>query len=437
MGIISSKEVPMKKQPTSKRNRSRRSPRSELGDQQMSDDAAGNRNLSQKNSCGDDQHTSSVAAHVSDMPAQDYRTPHPSVGPSPGFNEFPILNLAATADHLERRRTDHEMAQYWYELSVKQNDEIQQLDAEISSCVLAHNKQKDRAEKAEARCNQEKEKLEVLLASHVKAVNSVGSGLEPVTDQIFAERFEQLHHEVAGWCRILFKKDENLPQPDTYMIASEQDLCKQRVANLNMIRLAELLDCLVWSFAERIIFSRWLPGLSETILSVIQMLEGSIRIGDTADGERASIWNSQTASFIFQDPEYQTSLKNVSHILSALINVLCSFPNRPSIQKPVLGCIEGSLRSISTLAAEMRCQRGEFCPDESVMLGALYDEKTMEDVRITEIEDGVQLFVIAVLSKGWIRIPPKEVSDVERHICKARVLVKPSDIQTGDWEGWM
>lgn len=71
----------------------------------------------------------------------------------------------------------------------------------------------------------------------------------------------------------------------------------------------------------------------------------------------------------------------------------------------------------------MRCQRGSFRLDESVTFGALYKEETMQDIRITKVGEGMQAVVVAVLSKGWIRTPPKEVGGVERYICKTRVVV--------------
>jgi len=67
--------------------------------------------------------------------------------------------------------------------------------------------------------------------------------------------------------------------------------------------------------------------------------------------------------------------------------------------------------------------------DTSVTLGAPYDEKTMKDVRFTDVEDGMQASVVAVLSRGWIRNPPKEVGGVARHICKTRVVVKVADAE--------
>jgi len=85
--------------------------------------------------------------------------------------------------------------------------------------------------------------------------------------------------------------------------------------------------------------------------------------------------------------------------------------------------MEESLRSICTLAAQMRCQRGRFRLDERVTLGALYSEENMEETRGIQVGSGTQAIVSAVLSRGWIRTPPKEVGGAERYICKTRVVV--------------
>jgi len=141
-----------------------------------------------------------------------FRRTHPPLNPTPGFRKYPRRKLRATDIYAERWMNGAEMAQYWYEKFEKEKErvkrrdteieemdtEIEQLNAEITEWEHAHRAQFDRAEEEAAKYKREKEKLEKLLASHVRAVNSVSSGLEPVTDQTFAEKFEKLHHEVGS-----------------------------------------------------------------------------------------------------------------------------------------------------------------------------------------------------------------------------------------------
>jgi hypothetical protein len=82
----------------------------------------------------------------------------------------------------------------------------------------------------------------------------------------------------------------------------------------------------------------------------------------------------------------------------------------------------------------MKCQRGSFRLDESVAVGASYNEETMQDARGNEMEEGTQAVVVAVLSRGWIRIPPMEVDGMEQYICKTRVLVETPPQQTANVE---
>jgi hypothetical protein len=143
----------------------------------------------------------------------------------------------------------------------------------------------------------------------------------------------------------------------------------------------------------------------------------------TADGEKTSNWRSETVSLLFQDPEFQRALTRVSSMSSDLLALLCATPYRPCFQPEFLECVDDSLRSILTLAAEMRCQRGGFRLDESVTVGAPFDDETMLDVRSTDVQEGMRAHVVAVLSKGWIRTPPKQAAGVERRICRTRVVV--------------
>jgi hypothetical protein len=130
---------------------------------------------------------------------------------------------------------------------------------------------------------------------------------------------------------------------------------------------------------------------------------------------------------VFQDPLFQRSLANVSSLAEELVAVVCSVPQQPCLQEQYRPAIENSLRTVSKLAAEMKCQRGRFRLDDSVHVDMLYNEDTMHDVRVNEMEADTEVRVIAVLSRGWISIPPKETDSVEQLICKTRVLIEVDD----------
>jgi len=230
--------------------------------------------------------------------------------------------------------------------------------------------------------------------------------------------------------------------PDTNIAVYAQNLVHQRVYGFNVLRASEVIDCTAWAYLETIIFPRWMPGMSDHTLMFMDVLQRCIRRGGqsltscympvsppltekdaTADGEKTSNWRSETVSLLFQDPEFQRAVTMVSSISSDLLDVLCATSYRPCFQPQFLECVDDSLRSILMLAAEMRCQRGGFRLDESVAVGALFDGETMQDVRSTDVKEGMQARVVAVLSKGWVRTPPKQAAGAERRICKTRVVV--------------
>ncbi|KAI5856587.1 hypothetical protein BZA05DRAFT_204567 [Tricharina praecox] len=264
-----------------------------------------------------------------------------------------------------------------------------------------------------------------LRTAHVRAVNSVGSGLEPIADESFVRRFRTLHHEIHSWCRNGFKQSScaaPLTEVEPRILA--QHLFWGRVHDIRLLRLSELIDCVAWAFMGKFIFSVWMPGCDVDILKCIKDLEALLEQGDSTLGnEKTAIWRSQTASLLFQNPRLKQTLEDVSSLSLELIAVLCSIPQHATLQEQLLPAIGGSLRSVRFLAAEMKCQRGSFRLDDSVGVGDLFDEETMQDVRSTEMEEGTQAIVAAVLSKGWIRIPPKEVDLVEQNICKTRVVI--------------
>ena len=93
--------------------------------------------------------------------------------------------------------TDSESAQFWYEKYRREQGQTNQLTVLLRECKQTADAHLERAKMEAKRFAREQERLEKLRASHVRAVNSVGAGLEPVSDQSFMERLRELHHEVS------------------------------------------------------------------------------------------------------------------------------------------------------------------------------------------------------------------------------------------------
>jgi len=216
--------------------------------------------------------------------------PHPPWGPTPGYPTAPSVSIPANEKHPERVMNDSESKQYWYEQCYRQKDEIKKWKERAEA-------QRERAETEAKKLAGEKERLEKLRASHVRAVNSVDAGLEPVADQSFVERLSSLHHEVCTvrmwrrtwltelqvhtWCRRGFKKGEYEPQPELQLKISPGRLLESRVDDISVLSLPRLVDCLAWAYMETYIFSLWFPGLHEDKLKFMAELEDSIREGGT------------------------------------------------------------------------------------------------------------------------------------------------------------
>ena len=95
--------------------------------------------------------------------------------------------------------TEAESAQHWYQKYCIEKEENKKLNWSLGKWKEQAGAQSDRAEMEAKKFAREKGHLEKLRASHVRAVNSTGNGLEPVSDQRFVERLRELHHDV---CRV-------------------------------------------------------------------------------------------------------------------------------------------------------------------------------------------------------------------------------------------
>jgi len=121
----------------------------------------------------------------------------PVQGPSRGFQKYPVRYYEADEQYRKRDLTNSEMAQYWYERCSAMMDKNERLLGEITDLNTTAHEDHKRAEKEAKKYVREKERLARLLSSHVRAVNSVSTGLEPVADQNFVGMFKTLHHEVS------------------------------------------------------------------------------------------------------------------------------------------------------------------------------------------------------------------------------------------------
>ena len=130
-------------------------------------------------------------------------------------------------------------------------------------------------------CNEERQclqaKLDDLKALHIRSVNSVSTGLEPITDKTFEDKFRNLQDIVGDWSRKISKHKGEGPSTAAIDLANVHRL-PARVSDIGRLRLAKLIETAVWDFLEDNVFSRWLPGLGQDgqenlngILSAVQL----------------------------------------------------------------------------------------------------------------------------------------------------------------------
>ncbi|KAA8907974.1 hypothetical protein FN846DRAFT_686322 [Sphaerosporella brunnea] len=270
-----------------------------------------------------------------------------------------------------------------------------------------------------------KEKIDELHNSHVLSLNSVGTGLEPISDQTFEERFRVLHDDVNFWCRKLFKKAEVLRLEE--MNRGLQRLLEHRLLGTEGLTFSYLLDMVSWAFMEETILSRWFPTLPADLEPLFETVEGHVRQGDlSTTKERSSYWGAYTKSLLFQDPGAKDKLKNISRLASGLLNRLIDVQktSKAIYYEDIYAKMEASLIDARFLAADLKCQRGYYEIDSAIRAGDPYDEQRMADVTCT-VEAGESGTVSAILSKGWVKRPFRGAK-VEAVICKARVLVVPN-----------
>lgn len=175
----------------------------------------------------------------------------------------------------------------------------------------------------------------------------------------------------------------------------------------------------------------------------------------TPNSDRAEFWRAYTASMLFQNAELQQSLSSAPEYEDQVVGLASLLYKLQAI--PV-GIEEGpyySLREIittaRTLTAQFRCQRGcVYEVDASVVVGDVYDDTKMTDIRYDEDDGGSDdggdddvadrdagddgprprhrkkvLLVTSVIANAIIKRPAPRSPHVDAYLSKALVTVLP------------
>ncbi|KAF8544619.1 hypothetical protein BDD12DRAFT_814954 [Trichophaea hybrida] len=272
--------------------------------------------------------------------------------------------------------------------------------------------------------DQLKSKLKELQASHIRSVNSVGTGLEYISDQTFKDNLRGLHDKVGDWCRKAFKRKgqiRGLEEIDDLRIRA---FLATRVCDTRDMSVGNLIETVSWGYIEKSILSAWFPAMSSENLHHVSALEDDIRVGDGTSSslEKAEFWRAYTASLLFQNRQYEANLKDVSPQSADLYEIFGKvLRDSPSISRNYTILLQEILRSVMLLAARLRCQRGVYEVDESAQVGDRYNDETMIEIKNPDIEDHAT--VSCIISRGLVKRSYKGATEVLELICKARVLV--------------
>jgi len=102
-----------------------------------------------------------------------------------------------------------ETVRFWrdkYQALLSENNTLR---GKIETWKTEAQAQGKRADAEAAKCQREKEMLKKLRLSHIRAVNSTGTGLESIADQTFVGKYPMLHLDVcaASLTKIYYNSD--------------------------------------------------------------------------------------------------------------------------------------------------------------------------------------------------------------------------------------
>lgn len=109
---------------------------------------------------------------------------------------------------------------------------------------------KKNLEHAQAELAAQREKVKAFETVHIRSVNAVGAGVEPITDQTFASAFVDYHHDVYQWCRQNLRGCEFKPVqriPRRIRAALDRQFAGKWEEELSVPRAAEMI---IWEIIE-------------------------------------------------------------------------------------------------------------------------------------------------------------------------------------------
>ncbi|KAF8541132.1 hypothetical protein BDD12DRAFT_830360 [Trichophaea hybrida] len=274
-------------------------------------------------------------------------------------------------------------------------------------------------------------KFDRLNAAHIRNINSVGTGLEPITDQEFTSKFRDLQDQVGQWSRKAYRNRGQSCSPEQLPDGLKEIILPRVHIEMAKLRFAQLVETVTWTYIEDMILSAFFPDLSSTFMQHMAALHGWIRAGDKSPNyDRSEFWRAYTVSMLFQFSGVQKSLAEGDEQSAQLVALLYGLQVDPvQLEDNFYDTLKEILHSARTLAAELKCQRAVYEVDHNIRVGDPYDDSTMVDVSYsTEIDDDEeerkkQMVVTGVIAKGVVKRPFPGSVEVEAQLARAKVKV--------------
>lgn len=111
---------------------------------------------------------------------------------------------------------------------------------------------------------------------HVKAVNMVAPGVEPVSDQVFVSRIDELQDRVGAFCRATFRGVKVVGQDDSTIDSMGVRLRMMAPRDIYCLSTGNAAEMLFWSHAEALFINRWLPGVNHEHTNMISLLSNDV-----------------------------------------------------------------------------------------------------------------------------------------------------------------
>ncbi|KAF8544622.1 hypothetical protein BDD12DRAFT_481317 [Trichophaea hybrida] len=109
-------------------------------------------------------------------------------------NEISKLEINKLQESKREYKSENEkLRRKLQEIEIHYSSENEKLRRKLQEMEIHYSSEN---EKRWSEIDRQKSKFEALQASHIRSVNSVGTGLEPISDQEFESRFQALHDEV-------------------------------------------------------------------------------------------------------------------------------------------------------------------------------------------------------------------------------------------------